>query len=111
MDKLERYRILIKELLSEDAQFKPSLGDIETHLVFDDERESYQLMFIGWDGSRRTHGAIIHVRIVNGKIWVEYDGTEESIATRLVEAGVPKDDIVLAFHSEWKRQHTGFAIA
>ena len=63
MDKLTHYRTLIQDALTEDARIKPALGDIEPHLVFDRERDSYQLMYIGWDGSIRTHGAIIHVRL------------------------------------------------
>ena len=36
---------------------------------------------------------------------------EEGIATALLAAGVPKEDIVLAFHSPEKRKYTEFAIA
>jgi len=111
MDKIARYRTLIQDTLIEDAQIKPSLGEVESHLVFDTERDSYQLMYIGWDGTIRTHGAIIHVRLRNDKIWIEYDGTEEGIAIHFLEAGVPKEDIVLAFHSPLKRPYTGFAVA
>ncbi|HEX7447902.1 MAG TPA: element excision factor XisI family protein [Pirellulales bacterium] len=32
----------------------------------------------------------IHVDIRGGKIWIQHDGTEDGIADRLVEAGVPK---------------------
>jgi hypothetical protein len=111
MDRLNHYRILIKEILTEDARFKPSHGDIESHLVFDDDHGSYQLMYIGWDGMRRVHGPVIHVRLYNGKIYIEYDGTRESIATALLERGVPKEDIVLAFHHPDKRKYTEFAVA
>jgi XisI protein. len=36
------------------------------------------------------HGAIVHIRLIDGKIWIQYDGTEEGVATELLEAGVPK---------------------
>ena len=111
MDKLEQYRTIVKQLLTEDAQYKPAYGEVEQHLVFDDEHNSYQLMYIGWNGRQRTHGAVIHVRLRNSKIWIEYDGTEDGFATRLLDAGIPKEDIVLAFHSPWKRQFTEFAVA
>jgi hypothetical protein len=111
MDKLDTYRRLVKDLLTADAQYAPTSGDVETLLVFDEETDSYQLMYVGWEGRRRVHGPIIHIRLRNDKIWIEYDGTEEGIATKLVEAGVPKADIVLAFHSPWKRQFTEYAVA
>jgi hypothetical protein len=34
-----------------------------------------------------------------GKIWVQHDGTEDAIADQLVEKGVPKQEIVLAYHA------------
>ena len=36
---------------------------------------------------------------------------EDGIAYELEAAGVPKSDIVLAFHSEEVRPHTGYAVA
>jgi hypothetical protein len=40
----------------------------------------------------------VYVRIRDGKFWIEEDWTEEGIATKLVGAGVSKEDIVLAFY-------------
>jgi hypothetical protein len=111
MDKLDRYRALIKRILAEDASFRPSHGQIEPLVIFDDERQSYQLMYLGWDKHRRIHSTIIHIRLQNDKVWIEYDGTQEGVATALLEAGVPKTDIVLAFHSPEKRKYTEFAVA
>lgn len=111
MGKLEHYISLITSMLTEDAQYKPSHGDIEPVLVFDDKQHSYQLMYVGWDNHQRVHATIIHLRLRNEKIWVEYDGTQEGIASRLVAAGVPHEDIVLGFHSEKKRKYTEFANA
>lgn len=65
-------------------------------------------MYVGWDRHRRVHGAIYHLRIHNNKIYVEED---TSIAETLLEAGIPKEDIVLAFHAPNKRQYTEFAVA
>ncbi len=110
MDKLTSYRTLIKEILTEYAQFPPSHGQIEAVLIFDEERPSYQLMHIGWDRERRVHMSAIHLRLRNNKIWIEWDGTEEGIAQRLIDAGVSKDEIVLAFLSEEKRAYTDFAV-
>jgi hypothetical protein len=111
MDKIEKYQSLIKEILAENGRFRPSHGKIEPVLIFDDEHQSYQLMYIGWDGHRRVHTSIIHLRLQNSKIWIEYNGTEEGVATALLAAGIPKEDIVLAFHSPEKRKYTEFAVA
>jgi hypothetical protein len=61
--------------------------------------------------SRRVHGCPIHIDIIDGKIWIQRDGTEEGVAMDLVRAGVPKDKIVLGFKSEEMRKDTEFAIA
>ncbi len=52
---------------------------------------------------------MIHIDIINGKIWIQCDFTEEGVANELVELGVPKTDIVLGFRSPHMRQFTGFA--
>ncbi len=110
MDKITRYRALIKDILTQDAAYPPSVGDIETLLIFDENQDSYQLMYVGWNLVGRMHGAVIHMRLKQGKIWIEHDGTSEGVATALVAAGVPKEDIVLAFYSPYKRRFTEFAV-
>jgi hypothetical protein len=52
----------------------------------------------------------MHFDIQNGKIWIQYNSTEEAVAERLVEMGVPGSDIVLGFHSAFKRQVTRYAV-
>jgi hypothetical protein len=42
---------------------------------------------------------------------IQYDETEEGIATDLLEAGVPKEDIVLGFRYPKIREYTGFPVA
>ncbi len=39
----------------------------------------------------------------------QYDGTEHGLANELVEAGVPRDRIVLGFKPPEVRPYTGFA--
>ena len=56
-------------------------------------------------------GCVVHVEIINDKIWIQRDGIEQGITDDLVAAGIPKDKIVLAFHAPNLRQHTGYAIA
>ncbi len=110
MDKLTQYRKLIQDIMEEYAAMKPSYGDIEMEVVADTQRDHYQLLSIGWNKLERIHGTLLHVDIQNGKIWIQYDGTEEGIAHRLVAHGVPKSDIVLAFHPPYKRPYTDFAV-
>jgi len=61
-------------------------------------------------GINHFYGILIHIDIKGGKLWIEWNGTEDEIADELVELGVAKSDIVLAFHMPYKRQFTGFAV-
>jgi hypothetical protein len=111
MDQVEKYRAAIKKLICEYAQFKPSLGEVNVETVFDEDRDHYELIYEGWEGVKRIHGSVIHVDLRQGKVWIQFDGTEDGIAEELVEAGIPRDQIVLGFHSPEKRKHTQFAVA
>ncbi|MDF5713603.1 MAG: element excision factor XisI family protein [Rhizonema sp. NSF051] len=51
----------------------------------------------------------MHFNIQDGKIWIQYNGIEESVPERLVDMGVPTHDIVIGFHSSFKRQFTLYA--
>jgi hypothetical protein len=51
------------------------------------------------------------LRIKDGKIRVEEDWTDAPIVEDLIEAGVPKEDIVLAFHPPEPQSLTTYAIA
>lgn len=110
MDKLDRYRTYIQNIIAEYGSYKPSYGQVEMEQVIDPVRDHYQLLSVGWNDFRRIHGCLLHIDIKNGKIWIQHDGTEEGVAERLVEWGVPKEDIVLAFHAPYRRQYTGFAV-
>jgi hypothetical protein len=52
----------------------------------------------------------VHIDLIDGKVWIQYDGTTRPVAEELVAAGIPREDIVLAFYSSRVRQHTGFAV-
>jgi len=110
MDTLTRYRQLVRQELEEYAGFSANRS-IRDEVIFDAERDRYLLVSIGWEGYRRVLQPIIRVDIINGKIWVQEDNTDWPITEAFVNAGVPKEDIVLGFHPEHLRQHTGFAVS
>ncbi len=111
MDTLEQDRQIIEKIISEYAAIPYSYGEIQRNSVFDRHRDRYLLMIVGWEGVRQVHGCIIHLEIIQNKIWIHRDGTEDGIARELLEAGIPKERIVLAFKSPELRKHTDFAVA
>ncbi|WP_088891253.1 XisI protein [Leptolyngbya ohadii] len=107
----EQYRQYIQQLLTERAQRvskQQNAEEDEVQTLFDTERNHYQLLYVGWRGNRREFGCILHLDIKDGKTWIQHDGTEVGIANQLVELGVPKQDIVLAFHEPDIRPFTEF---
>jgi len=62
-------------------------------------------------GQRRIHGCVVHIDIIQGKIWIQHDGTNRPVAEELLEAGVPSSDIILGFHPPQVRQYTDFGVA
>jgi hypothetical protein len=111
METLTQYRQLIRQILTEHCRIPYSYGEIKSVPIFDAEADHYLMMAIGWEEHKGVHDCMIHVDIINGKFWIQYDGTEYGVAQELLDADVPKDHIVLAFHSPETRQYTEFAAA
>jgi hypothetical protein len=111
MDTLAAYRRGIEAVLRDYAQIPYAHGEIQTEVVVDRQADHYLLLAIGWDGARRIHGSVVHIDIIDGKVWIQRDGTEHGIAEELVEAGIPRDRIVLGFRPADLRQYTQYAVA
>lgn len=111
MVEVAQYPQILLGILQQYADIKPAVGQIETELVVDERLGHYELMRSGWLNGNRVHGSLIHVDIRDGKFWIQHDGTEYGVANDLVDAGVPKDKIVLAFNPPEMRKFTDFAVA
>ena len=111
MDKIEQYRQYIREILETIVTSDSITDEIEEELIMDQVRDHYLLVNVGWKENKRTYGNSIHVDIKDGKIWIQRDLTDLCIAEKLLEKGVPKEDIVLAFHPPFNRQFMDFAVA
>jgi XisI protein len=111
MAKIDEYRKTVKYLLTEYSQIKAANEEVEAELIFDLERDRYQVVHVGWSRKIRVYGCVLHIDIKDDKIWIQHDGTEVGIANDLVDRGIPKQDIIIGFHSPFKRQFTEFAVS
>ncbi|MDB9514355.1 XisI protein [Kamptonema animale CS-326] len=109
MANVDLYRKHIQNLLSQHASL---VWDerIQAQTIFDTEHDHYQLVYVGWRNQQRIYGPVLHLDIIDNKIWIQQDGTEVGIANELVELGVPKQDIILGFDPPNMRQFSEFAI-
>jgi hypothetical protein len=111
MDKLNQYCQIIQDILTAHSQVKPVYGDIEMETLFDSVHDRYQVLRVGWLQKSRVYGVLIHIDLKGEKLWIQYDGTEVGVANELMEEGIPRDAIVLAYHSPFMRQYDGFAVS
>jgi hypothetical protein len=111
MDPLDTWRDAIERILSDHAAIPYANSSAKSEVVFDRNRDHYLIVDTGWDHGDRVHFTLVHIDIHDGRVWIEYDGTERGIATELVEAGVPREGIVLGFREPELRKYTGYAAA
>lgn len=118
MDAKSNYREIIKKIITSYTEIPYADENIKLETIFDTQQDRYLLMIIGrekinpqYSATKRVHGCLIHLDIIDDKIWIQRDGTEKGIANDLLEANVPKEKIVLAFYDPQIREETGFAVA
>ncbi len=113
MECLKEYRLLIREALQEVAQMIPTDEHLETEIIFDDQGGHYLVVLVGWVGTKRSYAPILHLDLKpTAKVYLQHDGTDLEFALRLVEKGIPKSDIVIAYRAPHQRQFLpDFALA
>lgn len=110
-------RDVIEKVLKDYAEFLSSDEQVQVELVFDRERgreaccQAYRYLLVetGWQNGYRIYGTLLHIDVIDHKLWIQHDGTEEGVALDLVAAGIPKEQIVLGFRPLSERKYTEFA--
>jgi len=112
VDRISQHREIVKQILNQYHRLNLNAAGstIDSFLVFDETREHYLLLLMGWRGDERVKTVMIHVRLQDAKIWVEEDWTEAGVATDLLREGIEREEIVLGFHQPELRRYTEFAI-
>ncbi|TGO02396.1 FdxN element excision controlling factor protein [Candidatus Thiomargarita nelsonii] len=111
MDTLENYCQIIQKVLAQYTKISYANVDVQNEAIFDQTNDRYCVISGGWDEVRRIHGCLIHIDVINGKVWIQRDDTEDGIAYELENAGIPKSSIVLGFKNPDVRQYTEYAVA
>ena len=111
MDPVSALREAVERVLTVYTQIPYAHGELRCEALFDREHDRYALITLGWNAGKRVHFSLVHIDIVGAKVWIEKDNTEDGVATELVQAGIPKSQIVLAFRSPEVRKHTEYAVA
>jgi hypothetical protein len=112
MEKVDQYKQVIRNLIEEIGKRgeKPD-SPVRTQIITDENNGHYLLFSNGWRGDERVYGCYLHIDVnEDGKVWLQHDGTDLVVAQMLLDRGIPKSDIVLAFHAPFVREDTGFAV-
>lgn len=105
MDKVKKYKEIVRELVEYVASISPSSQDVETQKIIDDANGHYLLYSVGWENMRWIYACFLHVDVKpNGRVWIQHDGTDLRMADRLAEKGVPKSDMVIGFQAPHARK-------
>lgn len=106
MDKVNQYKEIVTAFVHYIASISPSDDCVETQLIVDNEHGHYLLFSVGWEGDYREYAPFVHIDVKNnGKVWIQHDGTDLTIALLLVEKGIPKHDIVIGYKNTKQRQY------
>jgi hypothetical protein len=110
LSRLGYNRQVVMKILADYAD-RSTVSNIQTLAVFDEKENHYQLLDIGWDEEgRRVFQPILHLDLIDGKIWIQENSTDWDIAKALVEANIQPSEIVLGMHSKVLRQLGDYAI-
>ena len=116
MDKVAKYRQILQEILTEYATDRGSRqpqspDDVQVKTLIDTQSDHYQALHAGWQNGKQIFSVIFHFDLIEGKIWLQRNISDYDIIEDLEAKGIPKKDIVLAFHSPEMRPYTDYAVA
>lgn len=112
MDRIKKYRTVIREFLTSEANKKISNApDLERQLIIDKDENQFILMTIGWHEEVYKHYAVFHLQLKNNKIWLHQNNTDTDIGELFVKKGIAKSEIVLGFLEPFERELSEYAVA
>ena len=90
MDKTLSYDQILQQVLREEEQYQPLHGP-KIVSACDAATGQYLLLAVGKQGQRQIDNIVFHAQLLNGKITIETDMTEEGLTPVLLEAGIPAE--------------------
>lgn len=67
--------------------------------VLDDEHKTYSVISLDYP-ERTGSGIVVLARIIGNQVIIEVDNTDRSLAQSLLQRGIPRSQIVLAYSGE-----------
>ncbi|MFN0121639.1 MAG: element excision factor XisI family protein [Blastocatellia bacterium] len=93
MDQTLNYAEIMQRLMREEEPFQPLHGP-RIVSACDISRGQFLLLAVGMQGQRHIDNILFHAQLLNGKVIIETDNTEDGLKTRLLEAGIRPEDFL-----------------
>ncbi|MGK7944398.1 MAG: XisI protein [Microcystaceae cyanobacterium] len=111
MDQLEIYQTLLSKILSQYAKLSQNNTQLKSQVIISEDRQHFLLINEGWEGKKHIHACLFHAEIRENKIWIYFDGFEESVTEQLMLKGISQEQMVLAFHPPYIRKQIEMALS
>jgi hypothetical protein len=82
----------------------------EVVCLLDEATDNYLLLRLGWINGKRLYSVTLHLRLIESKIHIEQDWTDDCVE-ELMAARVAADDIILAFTEQEHHSLAELALA
>ena len=90
----------MQQVVKRHARFQPANGQIETHAICDIENDDYMVVDSGWNEKGRwIYDVVLHFRLQDGIVHVERDNADAEVVRELLDSGIAKNDIILAYNA------------
>ena len=97
MDKVTNFQECLKKALQEYAESIPKNKGYTYQTIFDTEGQHYLILEIGWENGVRIHRVLLHFDIIDEKIWVQENRTEEEFEEYFEEFAIQEEDIFIGY--------------
>ena len=112
MDRIKFFQDVIIDILKDNAAYyKGTTNPLNLLVISDKENNHFQRLMQGWRDKDYTFQSLIHLDIINEKIWIQWNNTACEIEIELLKKGVAANEIVLGVKSPEFRTYTDFAVA
>jgi hypothetical protein len=93
MGQTSNYADILTRVMRDEEQYQPLHGP-KIVSVCDTSTGQFMLVAVGRQGQRRVDNIVFHAQLIDGRVIIETDMTEEGLQPALIEAGIRAEDIL-----------------
>jgi hypothetical protein len=93
----------LKDIVREEVAWYAGNGrgaNVRLFPAFDEARQTYIVTSVLYPDYKDTAAVVVLVRIVGDRVVIEEDNTDRPLEKRLLNRGIPREKIVLAYKGE-----------